>query len=67
MKNKTSELNLIDTVEGLEAAGIKKIVVKYKPFIINNTKDFDLYQWVIFKKGIIDNLFSKGRCKISYQ
>ena len=68
MKNlEIKQLNALDTPELLIAAGIKSVIVKYNANTwIKPRKKFDVYQWCIFRKGIIDNIYMKGNCSIKY-
>jgi hypothetical protein len=71
------ELLEIDNENDLKDLGVTAIKVTYKqPFIRNllsilfkrfrDVKSYDLANWVIFRGGILENLYDKGLCKIKF-
>lgn len=67
----------IDNVDKLKDLNVIKIKVNYRTktmqIIIDfffkkyrDKKEFDLHNWVIFKDGIIKNLYNKGVCNIKF-
>ncbi len=67
----------IDNVEELQDLNVNKVLVNYRcrwyqkliDFITKkhrDKKEFDLHNWVIFRNGIIKNLYDKGICNIKF-
>lgn len=55
----------LKTAEELEAKGITTITVTYT--FDGFEKDFTIYEWEIFREGIMDKFYSKDRCKIDFK
>ena len=78
MNEKTfKELLAIDDANYLKAKGIEEVFVYYNQGFWKNLlslcfpkfrdiSEFNLHNWVIFKDGIINNLYNKGLCEIKF-
>lgn len=67
----------IDNEADLKDAGVLEIKVEYNQaflrkvlsMVFKKYKDvqiFDLKNWIIFREGIIENLYNKGKCKVKF-
>lgn len=76
--NAKKELLIIDDPDILKSEGVEEIKITYRQrflrrilsFVFSRYKDvkyFDIYDWVAFKEGIIENLYNKNLCKIEFQ
>jgi uncharacterized protein Smg (DUF494 family) len=61
MKENHNNLLKLDTPEKLEDAGVIEVLVKYN--IPGDEKTFDLFNWCIFREGIINNV----KCEIIFK
>ena len=76
-KRQFKQLLEIDNENDLKDLGITAINVTYKQSFLRNllsilfkrfrdVKSYDLANWVIFRDGILENLYDNGRCKIKF-
>ena len=77
MENTFKTLLSINDANALKNLKIKSVKVIYKQGFwlkllsffspkLSDTSEFNLHNWVIFKDGIINNLYNKGLCKIIF-